>query len=114
MRKTFDFNSYDRPELEITLKDDAQTKVVICTPTVALIERLQTAASEIKGVVSKGDDEGINAMYNLMAELVNCNVSGITVTSEELRGKYKMELVDVIVFYSLYMDFVEEIKAAKN
>lgn len=114
MRKTFDFNSYDKPELEITLKDEAQTKVVMYAPTVELIEKLQTASSEIKGVVSKGNAEGINAMYNLMAELVNCNVSGITVTGEELRGKYKMELVDVIVFYSLYMDFIDEIKAAKN
>jgi hypothetical protein len=114
MNKTFDFNSYDKPKLEIILKDEARTKVVICTPTVALIEKLQTTASEIKGIVSKGNDEGINAMYDLMAELVNCNESGITVTSEELREKYKMELVDVIVFYSLYMDFIDEIKAAKN
>jgi len=114
MRKTFDFNSYDKPELEITLKDPDSTKIVLCTPTVALIERLQVAASDIKEVVKEGNENGISAMYGLMADLINCNIDGITVTGEELRSKYKMELVDVIVFYSLYMDFVDEIKAAKN
>ena len=114
MRKTFDFNSYDKPELEITLKDEEHTKVVMYAPTLELIERLQTTASEIKDVVKEGNEAGVNAMYDLMADLVSCNVSGITVTGEELRGKYKMEFVDVIVFYSLYMDFIDEIKSAKN
>jgi hypothetical protein len=114
MRKTFDFNSYDKPELEITLKDEACTKVVMYAPTLALIEKLQSASSEIKDVVKEGNADAINAMYDLTAELVNCNLSGITVTGEELRVKYKMEFVDVIVFFSLYLDFVDEIKAAKN
>jgi hypothetical protein len=114
MRKTFDFNSYDKPELEITLKDDANTKIVLMTPTVELIERLQATASDIKGIVKEGDEAGLAIMYDLMADLINCNLDHITVTGAELRGKYKMELVDVLMFYSIYMEFIDDIKAAKN
>lgn len=114
MRKTLDFNSIEQPVLELTMKDDAHTRITVCTPTEALIEKLQANASQITEATTKGTTESIQAVFTLMADFINCNLEHITVTAEELRDKYRVRLADAIVFFSAYMDFIEEIKAAKN
>lgn len=114
MRKTLDFNSIERPVLEITMKDDGHTKISLVTPTEALIERLQANASAITETTKQGTAESIKTVFTLMADFINCNLENITVTAEELRDKYRMRLEDAVVFFSVYMDFIEEIKTAKN
>lgn len=114
MRKTLDFNAIERPVLEVTLKDDARTQLGIVTPTEALIERLQANSHTITEAVKEGTAESIKAVFTLMAEFISCNREHVTVTAEELRDKYRMTLEDAVIFFSVYMDFIEEIKNAKN
>jgi hypothetical protein len=114
MRKTLDFNAIERPVLEITLKDTERTKLSLVTPTEALIEKLQANSSAITESVQEGTAESIQAVFILMADFINCNLENVTVTAEELRDKYRMRLEDAVIFFGAYMDFIEEIKTAKN
>ena len=114
MRKTLDFNSIEKPVLVITMKDDAHTEISVTSPTEELIERLQANASAITEATKEGTAESIRVVFTLMADLINCNLEYIKVTAEELRDKYRMKLYDATVFFSAYMDFIDEIKTAKN
>ena len=114
MRKTLDFNSIEQPVLEISMKDDAHTKFEICAPIEELIEKLEANTKLINESVTKGTAESIKALFNLAAELISYNLDGVRVTAEELRDKYRLKLMDIVVFYGAYVDFISEIKAAKN
>lgn len=112
--KMLDFNSLQQPTWPVRLKDEAQTVVNIATPTVELLDRLVAATPELKEATKTKDGRTIRAVYNLVAELLNCNDDGFIFTAEELRDKYKMSLLDVFRFVSGYMEFIQEIQDAKN
>lgn len=114
MERTLDFNSVKRPSMLLTMKDEAKTKIHVSTPTEALVEELQTVSAEMDSVLSAGDSESVKASFDLAARLINCNSDGIRVTADELRGKYNIDLVDLVLFFSIYTDFVDEIGKAKN
>lgn len=114
MAHTIDFNSIVKPMLEITLRDEAHTRVHVTTPTQGLVERLTANADQLKQAVNGGTAEAIQSVFTLMAELVNCNLDGLRFTAEELRDTYKLTLYDVIIFYNAYLAFLDEIKNAKN
>lgn len=112
MAKILDFNALERPTLEITMKDDDRTKIRVTTPTERLYERLLVASAELAHVK---DAAAIRATYDLAAELISCNLDGLTVTADELKDKYRLTWdTDLIVFFSAYLDFIHEIKNAKN
>ena len=114
MAKTLDFNKVRRPVLSLIMQDDAQTQINICTPTERLVEELQEALPELEPILSSGDRNSIGVIYDLAARLINCNRSFITVTPEELRGKYRMDLEMLLIFFGAYVDFINEIANAKN
>lgn len=112
--KSLDFNELQRPVLELTMQDTERTKIRVSTPTENLVEELELALPELQALPKAGNAEALQASYNLAAKLINCNRSFITVTAEELRNKYKMDLESLIVFFTVYMDFINEIYNAKN
>lgn len=112
--KSLDFNALQRPVLELTMQDEERTKIKVSTPTEDLVEELENALPELQALPQAGNAEAVQASYNLAAKLINCNRSFITVTAEELRKKYKMDLESLIVFFTVYMDFINEIYNAKN
>lgn len=114
MRKTLDFNSIEQPVLEITMKDDARTRLEVCAPIEELIEKFEANTELINKAVKEGTAESIKAIFNLAAELMSYNLDGVKVTAEELRDKYRLKLIDLVIFYGAYTDFISEIKAAKN
>lgn len=114
MPKTLDFNSYRRPELVLVMKDDAQTVIHVTTPTLQLVEELKANLPELQRALTAGDAESSKMLYTLAARLINCNLDGLTVTGPELAKKYRLNLKDMTDFYEVYLEFIEEIKAAKN
>ena len=114
MAKKLDFNALERPVLELTLKDEARTVVRATAPTEELVERLTAAAGELKAVIDHGTGEAIKALFELIADLMNCNLDGQVFTAEELRDKYGIKLYEATVFVAAYLEFIEEIKSAKN
>lgn len=115
MAKILDFNALERPTLELTMKDQARTRIRVTTPTERLYERLLAASTELPSIRENKDASAIRATYDLAAELISCNLDGLTVTAEQLRDEYKLTWdTDLIVFFSAYLDFIHEIKNAKN
>lgn len=114
MSKTFDFNSLQRPTLEVTLMDEARTKIRVTTPTEALFEKFLTMSREMPELSKKRDGSLIKSIFEVFADLFSCNMEGITFTAEDLRDKYGLKLEHLICFQPTYLDFINEIQNAKN
>ena len=114
MAKMLDFNSYRRPTLLLRMKDEQQTKLHVTTPTVELVEELKANLPELKMALTGNDAAASLAVYELAANLMNCNLDGIEINAEQLAVKYEMNLEDLTMFFTVYMDFLEEVKKAKN
>ena len=114
MAKILDFNAMEQPTLEVVLRDEARTKITVTAPTLALIEKLQANKDIIKAVCSTKDEKALKEAYSLAAELMSCNQEGINLTGEELRTKYDVSYVLLFAFLVNYMEFIDEIKNAKN
>jgi hypothetical protein len=112
--KALNFNTLQQPTWPVTLKDDGQTTVNLTAPTVELVDRLVAMAPELEEVAQTKDGRTIRACYELLAEVMNCNADGFTFTAEELRDKYKLTFMDLLVLEKGYMEFMDEIKNAKN
>lgn len=116
MAKTLNFNTLKRPTLPLVMRDDAQTLIKVSTPTEALVEELQAVAPELEKRLgaTEADADSIQAIYDLAARLMSCNIDGLLVTVDDLRHKYKLGLEELVFFYVAYVDFLNEIKNAKN
>lgn len=114
MKKTLDFNSLQRPTLELIMPDEARTVINVTTPSEALLEKLTANLDALEAAAKRADVEGIRQSYILAAEVISCNLEGQTVTAEELRDKYKLGIDYAILFFNAYLDFIQEIKDAKN
>lgn len=112
--KMLDFNAIQQPTWPVKLKDDAQTVVNLSAPTVALVDRLIAAAPELQEAAKNKDGRTVRAIYELVADLFNCNDDGYVFTADELHDRYKMSLLDVFRFVAGYMEFVKEMQDAKN
>ena len=113
MAKILDFNSYRRPTLLLRMKDDAMTKLHVTTPTLDLVDEVRANLPEIQAALNS-DATASRAIYELAAKLLNCNMNGVTITAEELATTYEMNLEDMTIFFSAYMEFLGDIKNAKN
>ena len=115
MAKVLDLNNVEQlPTLELTLQDKDKTTVLVTLPTEGLINELEATGPQLTKVLGKGDKEGLDMAFDLAARLISCNRNGRTITGEELRGVYNMRLETLLVFYSAYLDFVDEVKNLKN
>lgn len=114
MGKVLDLNTATLPTLELTLQDEAKTCVHVTLPTEGLINELEALSPELQPIMTRGDKEGIEAIYDLAAKLISCNLEDKALTGKELREVYRMKLESAVVFYSVYLDFINEIIDAKN
>ena len=114
MAKVLDFNTIERPVLELVMQDDERTHIKVSTPTESLVEELAKLAPQLEKVLQSQDEESIAAIYDLAARLINCNRNFVKVTPEELRGKYRMNFESLIIFFGAYVDFINEVTNAKN
>lgn len=112
--KTLDFNTINRPALQLVMQDDNHTTIKVGLPKEALIEELQEITPALQEANKSGNGDAMAMCYNLAARLISCNHNGITVTAEELKTKYNIDLECLILFYSAYLDFVNEVSNAKN
>lgn len=114
MSKTFDFNSITQQTLEVTLCDPEHTVIHVTTPPERLIEQLAASIDELTSQEVGRNIEKIRASYQLVAELLSCNVEGILITADELREKYEIAPLVLAAFVPAYMDFINEFHNAKN
>lgn len=114
MARTLDLNSLDRPTLELTLRDDARTRLRLIYPSEKLVERFMAASDELTAVSKNKNADTIQSLYRLTADILNCNMDDVEVTAEELRDKYRVSFADLMVIYAAYLDFIKELTEAKN
>lgn len=112
--KMLDFNTIQQPEWAIKLKDDAATVVTLTAPTERLLTRLTAVAGELSSIKDKGDEKSINAVFSLIADVMNNNLDGLKFTEESLRKKYRMNFYDAVFFVRHYLVFINEITETKN
>lgn len=113
MTRVLDLNSVQSSFMDLTLRDDAHTVVHLDIPTEALVNELQNMGPELKKMET-GDRSSVDMIYDLAARLINCNSDFIKVTGEELRTKYRMNLVVMLTFFNSYMGFIKELSNQKN
>lgn len=115
MAKVLDLNDVQQlPTLELTLQDADKTTLLVTIPTEGLINELESSGPQLTAVLSKGTKEGVDMAFDLAARLISCNRNGRTITGQELREVYGMRFETLLVFYSAYMDFIDEVKNLKN
>lgn len=114
MARVLDLNTAERPTLELTLQDKERTTILVSTPSEALVRELEAMAPDMGELLKRGDKESVDAIYDLAARLISCNRLGMQVTAEELRTKYRMGLESALLFFSAYLDFINELTNAKN
>ena len=113
MAKTFDFREIEKASIEITLNDPEGTVLHVTTPPERLIEQLAASADDLTKM-SGNNVEKVRASYALNAEIISCNLEGITITGDELREKYRTSPIALAAFAAAYMEFINEIRNAKN
>lgn len=114
MKKTLDFNTIERPALELTLKDEAKTTINVGVPTEELFGKLTDFVPQIKEAFEQDSAATVQYVFDFAAQLMSCNREGLSITADDLRQKYGLKFDDLILFFSLYTDFVAEIANAKN
>lgn len=113
MAKVLDLNSTERAIMDLVLQDDDRTVVHLDTPTEALVAELENMSPELDKLRT-GDKTAVVMIYDLAARLISCNFDFFKVTGQELREKYRMNLLGALTFYKAYMDCITEITNAKN
>lgn len=114
MSKTLDFNTLAPQVLTLVMRDDERTRIEVGVPTERLVEHLQQIAPTLNRMVQEPEKADNRDLYELAARLISCNHSGVTVTAEELRDKYRMNLEMMVAFYNAYVGFINDITNEKN
>lgn len=114
MAKGLNFRNFSQPMLPINMNDAEETLFTLVSPTVEMVERLEANKDSIISVIEKGDRESFNELWKLAADLISCNRENRKVTVEELKGKYGMNYVMLLAFFTVYNEFIGEIENEKN
>ena len=112
MVKPLNFNKVQKQFLTITLADEKNTTLMICTPTKAIMDDLTRLQNGVESVNNKSDDEAIDDLYDACARVMSRNKCGVKITKEFLADIFDLE--DITIFFNAYMDFIDEVIASKN
>lgn len=108
-----DLNTIERPTLRLTLTDKEKTTLNLIVPDLDTVQEMQ-AVLPLLSSFKNGDLGQLGVVYETTAKLLSCNAEGVTVTADDLRGKYRMRSEALIVLYSAYADFIASVSNAKN
>lgn len=113
MGKTLDFTKIKKQYLTVTLPDEDNTKLMVCTPTKRLLDDL-LGLQDVLSNLENGeiDDDATNDLYIICAKLMSRNKAGIKVTADELADC--LDLEDLVIFCNSYAEFINEVADSKN
>ena len=114
MTNTLSFKRYRPPVLPVELLDERQTVIHVTPPTVALQEELRGCMSELNALLTGGEEEKREGLWDLAARLMSCNRNMLTLTPDSLRATYGLDEEDLVVFYDEYARFLTDLENAKN
>lgn len=114
MSEIYSFSAHRPPTIAFELPDKKKTVVHVAPPLLSLIEEVTARLPDLLDLHTKSAPERARASFDLAARMMSCNLDGMTFTAEELRDVYKLTRYDVIGFFKLYVDFLADLKDAKN
>lgn len=113
MAKLLDFNKVKKKYLTVKLADENNTTLMIGTPTKAIMDDLMLLQASMENIQEdETNAEAVDDLYFACARVMSRNKGGIKVTKEFLENLFDFE--DIMIFFSAYMDFVNEITDSKN
>lgn len=112
-KRTFDFNTFEQPSLELVMMDEAKTVITVTLPTEGYIEQLKNSPSVLKAA-TKGNDTAKATLYAFCAEVMSFNREGLEITAGDLETKYGLGLWELVGFMNAYLDFVQSVNSLKN
>lgn len=115
VKKTLDFNTLDRPELEITMPDPDKTVFRLTLPSEKVVEEMQAASAHLSEIADGGASADIvESIYALAAKMISSNRAGIQVTGLDLRERYNLDLEALVIFFYTFTEFVTDVAKQKN
>lgn len=113
MAKPLNFNNVKKQYLTVTLADEANTTLMIGTPTKAVMDDLILLKSSLETIEEdETNAEATDDLYAACAKVMSRNKAGKKITKEYLEEIFDFE--DIMIFFSAYMAFVSEVTSAKN
>lgn len=113
MAKALNFNNVKKTYLTVTLADEANTTLMIGTPTKAIMDDLVTLQDSLDNISDEeASTEATDELYSACAKLMSRNKGGIKISKEYLEEVFDFE--DIIIFFNAYMDFISEVTSGKN
>lgn len=113
MARVLDLNAVQTSLMDLTLQDKDHTIVHLDIPTEELVQEFEAMLPELEHL-KKGDRTGVNRIYDIAAKLININLDFFTVTGEELRTTYRMNVISAIQFFGAYFDAIDALTNEKN
>ena len=111
--RSLNLNTAARPTFELTMMDDDETVLHVKVPELEVFKELQAVADDMNEM-DESDAAALDEMYDFIARLLSCNREKLTITAEELTGKYKMDFESALLVISEYVDFLTDIVNTKN
>ena len=110
MAKALNFKKVKKSFLPVTFDDEVETTILVGTPTKAIMSELSQLQESIGDV--EDDDTNIDDLYDACAKIMSRNKTGFVVTTDFLAAR--MDFEDIKIFFSAYMDFIDEVIRSKN
>ena len=107
-------NSYKDKRPRLRLELDEETIIRVTVPTVDMVEEFRASLPELLTVLKGTGPDSKKALYEMAANLINCNLDAERVTVADLVNKYDWALEDLTKFYLDYQAFIESIENEKN
>lgn len=113
MSKPLNFNKTKKRYLTVTLADENQTTVMVCTPTKKVLSAILAIQDDITAAENgEVSEELLDDMYSICADILSHNKMGVKIEKELLDDIFDFE--DITIFFNAYMDFIYEGTAGKN
>ena len=111
MAKTFDFNKVKEKTLKVVLSDEANTTLILKTPTKALYESLKDLHEELK--VVEDSEELEDGLYEITAKIMSNNKEKIEITPDQLKELYD-DIEYINAFLEAYTEFIADYHKVAN
>ena len=110
MAKSLNFNKIKKNYFTVTLADEKETTLMICTPTKEIMDEFIALKDSLDD--EKMEKDAITELYELCTKIINRNKGGIKITRKELEAMFDFE--DIILFIRAYTEFINELTNSKN
>lgn len=102
---SLNFNDIKKQYLNVTLRDENKTTIMICNPSKKLLSEITSIDSWARNVDSSSNgEEEIDALYEVCAKVMSRNKANIKIEKELLEDILDVE--DIMIFLKTYMEFI--------